>query len=68
MRRQDYIWLAVDADAYELPIAVADTAEELANILGVTRNTVLVTALRGHNGAISGRRIYKLRKEISDEI
>ena len=35
------LYLATILDRYELPIAVADTPEELANHLGVTRYTVL---------------------------
>lgn len=35
------LYLATTQDEYELPVAVADTPEELANHLGVTRYTVL---------------------------
>ncbi len=31
-----YIWLAVTQDEYELPVAVADTAEELAAMVGTS--------------------------------
>lgn len=35
-----YIWLAVTADKYELPLAVADSGAELAKKLKVSRNTI----------------------------
>ena len=34
------VWLMVTADEYELPVAVADTAEELARIVGVSVATI----------------------------
>lgn len=34
------LYLKISADRYELPIAVADTAQELARMLGVTANTI----------------------------
>lgn len=37
---QEVIWLAVTPDKYELPVAVADTAEELGNMLGKTANAI----------------------------
>lgn len=35
-----YIWMKISHDAYELPEAVADTAEELAAICGTTKNCI----------------------------
>lgn len=37
---QKFIWMAVTPDKYELPVAVADTARELGNTLGVKENTI----------------------------
>ena len=36
-RRRKRLWMAVTADRFELPIAVGDTAAELAGMLGRTR-------------------------------
>lgn len=58
-----YLWLAVTADEYELPLAVADTAKELGEMLGISDSTVENCALRGWNGRISGRRFVKVRNE-----
>ena len=37
---KDVLYMKVTADKYELPIAVADTAVELAKMVGVTPNSV----------------------------
>ena len=62
MKKKQYIWMAVTADEYEHPIAVADTAEELGRMIGVSRNTILTDQLRGESGKISGRRIVRVNK------
>ena len=60
-----YIWLAVDADEYELPQAVEETAAELAKVCGTTTSNVQNSCIRGWNGRISGRKFVKVpRKEI----
>ncbi len=35
------IWMKVTSDKYELPLAVADTARELAEICGVKENNIV---------------------------
>lgn len=49
MRTQQYLWMAVTADEYELPLAVEDTAAALARRLGVSEDTVRVMEYRGKN-------------------
>lgn len=49
MGKQRYLWLAVTADEYELPLAVENTAAELARRLGVSEDTVRVMEYRGKN-------------------
>lgn len=61
--KQKYLWLAVETDQYELPIAVADTAEELANYFGVKQTTVFNCVMRGRNGRENG---YKYIRVIDD--
>ena len=41
---RNYLWLKVELDEYELPLKVADSARELAQICGVTLATVLHSA------------------------
>ena len=47
--KQRYLWMAVTADEYELPLAVEDTAAALARRLGVSENTVRTVDYRGKN-------------------
>lgn len=47
--KQWYLWMAVTADEYELPLAVEDTAAALARRLGVSENTVRTVEYRGKN-------------------
>ena len=47
--KQRYLWMAVTADEYELPLAVEDTAAALARRLGVSENTVRAVEYRGKN-------------------
>ena len=59
-----YLWMAVTADEYELPIAVTETARELAEIFGTTTNNVQTLERGGYSGKISGRKYVKvLRNE-----
>ena len=37
---KDQIWMKVTMDEYELPVAVANTAAELARILGVSEGSM----------------------------
>ena len=62
--KQKYLWLAVETDQYELPIAVADTAEELGNYFGVKANSIINCVLRGRNGRENG---YKYIRVVDDE-
>lgn len=38
-----YIWMVVTQDKYELPVYVADTAREIAEIVGTTANSIIST-------------------------
>ena len=49
MGKQRYLWLAVTADEYELPLVIEDTAAALARRLGVSENTVRTVEYRGKN-------------------
>ena len=58
-----YYWLAVEADEYELPLVVCDTAEELGKMFGVTKNSVIDSVGKNKSGKISGRKFMKVRRE-----
>lgn len=58
-----YLWLAVEADEYELPLAVADTAEELGIIFGIKKNTIINCVLRNRSGRENGYKYIKVKNE-----
>lgn len=55
----DSLYVAVTGDRYELPIAVAETAKELAKMLGVKENSIYKAVHRQKHGLVKG-----LKKEI----
>ena len=57
--------MAVTADEYELPVAIADTCKELAKLCGVSRNTIRHAMQRGWNGKRTGRKFIKV--EVNDD-
>ena len=36
----EYVWMKVTEDEYEFPVAIADSARELARILGIKTNSI----------------------------
>lgn len=50
------IWLKVTLDKYELPVAVADSAEEMAKLCGVSVNNIY--SVRSHARARGHRCRY----------
>ena len=57
--------MAVDLEYYELPYAIADTAEELAKMCGVTKNNVYSTISHVKSGRYQRGRYVKV--EVYDE-
>lgn len=55
-----YLWLAVEVDKYELPLYVADTAEELGRVFGAKRNSVINCVIRQRSGRENGYRYIKV--------
>lgn len=55
-----YLWLAVTPDKYEFPIYIEDTAQKLADKLGITSSTVIASISRNRPGKNSGRKIVKI--------
>ena len=63
MGKQKYLWMAVTADKYELPLAVTDTAKELGRIYGLSKETIKSAVTRQSSGTMSGRRFVKVDRE-----
>ena len=59
-KRIDYLYIATTKDKYELPIAVADSTKELAEMLGIPHKTVsmYMTPVNQENRPHSG--FYKV--------
>lgn len=59
-----FVYMKVTKDKYELPVAVADSAKELAEICGTSRTNILSAIIhakqRGQNS------VYK-KVEVDDE-
>lgn len=57
-----YYWLCVEADEYELPLAVADTARELAEMCGTTAHNVETFVSKNSSGRDNGFKYIKIRR------
>lgn len=53
--------MAVSKDEYRLPIAIADTAKELAELFGTNENNVKTIASKGKHGNIKNPRYIAVR-------
>lgn len=60
-----YVWIAVSQDEYELPIAVADSGTELAEILGIDKRTIFSTRSHYKDGTLKSCRYHKI--EVDDD-
>lgn len=47
MSMKKKVYLAVSPDKYELPLAIADSAIHLAEMMGITTNTIYPAIARG---------------------
>jgi len=58
-----YLWIMVEADEYELPLVIADTARELAEKCGTTTGNVEVCVAKNCQGVLGKRKFVKVRKD-----
>lgn len=58
-----YYWLCVEADEYELPLVVADTARELAEKCGTNKHNVETFVSKQSSGRDNGFKYLKVRRE-----
>lgn len=62
-----YIWMCVEANEYELPLAVADTAKELGEMVGSNKHNVITAFLKNCSGRISGTKYVRVLNEGADD-
>lgn len=60
---RNYVWVAYDKAPPGLPVAVAETAVELAQIIGTTRNNVVSTYSHYAAGHVHNSRFHKVKIE-----
>ena len=63
MSKSKFLWLAVEADEYELPLCIADTPKELAKMIGTTSTNVINLSNLKCSGKKTGRKIVKVRRD-----
>ena len=63
MAQMKYYWLLVEADEYELPLVVADTARELAEKCDTTKHNVEAFVCKQSSGRYRGTKYLKVRRE-----
>ena len=59
-KKPEVIWMEVTNDEYELPVAVADTTRELAEMTGVRRNAIMEAWSRYNHGIYKRCRWHKV--------
>lgn len=57
------LYLAVTPDRFELPVAVAGSAGELAQMMGASRKIISEAICRGSSGIRRGYKVYKIDAE-----
>ena len=64
-----YIWMMVTRDKYELPLAIADTARELAEMTGFHETSIMKGVLSYEAGSKYSRfrRVRADRSELKEE-
>lgn len=60
------VYMVVSEDKYELPLALADTVDELAEIINVNSNSIFSALSKFKHGKIKFSRYVKV--EIDDDI
>lgn len=54
------MYMAITTDKYELPLAVADTARELGNLVGVSANLIHSSISKNQSGKTRKMRFVKV--------
>lgn len=67
-KRKRALWLMVTKDRYELPVAVADSAGQLARITGIDENLIRSSASKQTTGQWKFSRFVRVEIEEEDYI
>lgn len=54
-RKPKFVWMEVTKDKLRLPLKIADSAAEMAEMCGVTTDTVVTSAWRTRKEGMNGR-------------
>lgn len=54
------LYMAVTQDKYEFPIAIADTQQKLAMMLGIEKNTIASSLSKARKGEIKNSRFKEV--------
>ena len=65
--KKSIVWMAVSQDELRLPIAIADTAKELAELLGTTENNVKSSTSKSKHGVYKNSRYIAVRIDEESE-
>lgn len=61
------IWMKVTTDEYSLPLAIADSARELAQICGADKNVIQSTAAHHRKGRLKNPSYIYVNVEEGDD-
>jgi len=59
-----YFYMAVTPDEYELPLFIADTADEMAERYGLKKHTIFNSICGNKKGVKLGARFVKVKYEL----
>lgn len=59
---KEYIYMLVTDDKYELPVYIADTAQELADLAGTSKGCVHSSVNRWEKGKVKKTRYIRIRR------
>ena len=62
-----YVWMQITHDEFELPVAVANTAQELADIVGTTKNNVQSATAHVRRGRNKWSRFIRVQVDDDEE-
>lgn len=59
---KDYIYMMVSNDKYELPVYIAETAQELADMVGVPKGTIYSSVIKWEKGQVKKAKYIRVMR------